>query len=421
MTQVAAAPPIATWYCASAIFLFGLLALILPSGYSVGAALLLLGGLYTLTQDRRPLNKRDFYLLLVLAFFTAEGIVNAVGHQLSGNGYDKILRFALAIPAFYLIRWTKPTLHWAWAGLSLGSIGAGGFAFYQKFFLHLDRPQGFLHPIQFGNLSMLMGLFCIAGLAWAVSLPQTQSRRGYVLLLSLGAVAGILGSLLSGSRGGWVGLPFVFLVLFRSYHGFFKWRTKLVVLGLLVASVVAIYSLPQLPVQHRVKQAISDIQQYRQGNSQTSLGARFEMWHAAVKLVEAKPLLGWGKADYQEAMQDLVDQKKADPLVATFTHTHNEILDQAVKHGVLGLIALLALYLVPIWYFAAYLKHPHLPLRAIAVAGTLLPVAYIDFGFSQAFLSHNSGVMMYPFWLVIWAGYLHNTNAQYTAAVATER
>lgn len=91
-----------------------------------------------------------------------------------------------------------------------------------------------------------------------------------------------------------------------------------------------------------------------------------------------------------------------------FEHAHNEFLDKTAKHGVVGLLVLLALYLVPIWYFSPYLKSTNLSIRAVATAGTLLPVAYIDFGLSQALFAHNNGVMTYSFWLVIWTAYLYN-------------
>lgn len=420
MTYITPAPRLATTYCATAIFLFALLALVIPSGYSLGAALLLVGGIYAYTQNRhQAIDTKTLLVLLTLALFSAEGIANILWHQLDSRTYDKVIRFILAIPVFYLIRWAKPELHWVWVGLVGGSLGAGATAFFEKFIVGLDRPGGFTHPIQFGNLSMLMGLFCLAGLGWAASLSNAKQRHLFLVLLTLGALGGLIGSLLSGSRGGWVGLPFVLLVLFKAYHGFFALRTKILAIAIIFLGAITIFYTPQIHVQDRVYAAVNDIKLYQQGDSNTSLGARFEMWHGALLLIKEKPLLGWGKEAYQPAMTALADQNKINSVVSLFGHAHNEILDQTAKHGLVGLVLLLALYLVPIWYFSPYLKHPNLSVRAIAVAGTLLAVAYIDFGLSQAFLSHNSGVMMYPFWLVIWAGYLQNTIETYTASAAT--
>lgn len=420
MTRITPAPHLATIYCATAIFLFAFLALIIPSGYSLGAVLLLIGGVYAYTQNRhQPIDTRTLVLLCTLALFSAEGIANILWHGLESRNYDKVIRFALAIPAFYLIKWAKPQLEWAWAGLACGSLGASATAFFEKFIVGIDRPNGFTHPIQFGNLSMLMGMFCLAGLGWAAGLHHHKKRHLFLALLGLGALGGLMGSLLSGSRGGWIGLPLVLLVLFKAYHGFFTLRTKIIAITLVFLGAISLFYTPQIPVKDRITAALSDVTQYKQGNSNTSVGARFEMWHGALLLIKEKPLLGWGKEAYQPAMTALADQNKINPIASHFGHAHNEILDQTAKHGLVGLILLLALYLAPIWYFNPYLKHPNLSIRAIAVAGTLLSVAYIDFGLSQAFLSHNSGVMMYPFWLMIWAAYLQNTIEAYIAPAAT--
>lgn len=43
----------------------------------------------------------------------------------------------------------------------------------------------------------------------------------------------------------------------------------------------------------------------------------------------------------------------------------------------------------------------------------MLPVAYIDFGLSQSFFSHNSGVMIYAVWLVVWWGCYRNAGGAF--------
>ncbi|CAM3945280.1 hypothetical protein VRRI112168_07300 [Vreelandella rituensis] len=108
-------------------------------------------------------------------------------------------------------------------------------------------------------------------------------------------------------------------------------------------------------------------------------------------------------------MPDQVIQKDEGvihPFVTRYGHAHNEIIDAWARRGVIGLIVLLALYLIPMKFFARHFDSPDLELRSLAVAGVLLSVAYIEFGLSQAFLTHNSGVMMFAFWLaVLWGSF----------------
>ncbi len=391
-------------YTSVAVFLLGAIALVIPSGYSVGAALLLLGGLYCLATRQKPqLTKNDWLVLATLSLYGLMGILEAAVYQYSSRTYDLPSRFLAAAIALMLVIKYPPRLSWLWAGLATGGILAGSWAGYQKLILNIERAGGFTHVIQFGNISMLTGLFCLAGIAWACTRPN---KLGWIVWLALGALGGIAGSLFSGSRGGWIGLPLIALVFFRVYHQYFSLRLKTLLPIALVVLAAIIYSLPQFGVQQRVQEAIQNVTLYSQGTSTTSLGARFEMWKGASQLFIEKPFFGWGKEQYKPAMTALAEQGKAHPVVKLFDHPHNELLNNAAKQGIVGILALLFLYFVPLRLFAPGLRAESLTQRSLATAGFLLPVAYIDFGLSQAFFTHNSGVMVYAFWLVVlWGSY----------------
>lgn len=401
-------------YSSVAVFLLSAAALSVPSGYSIGAILLVLMGVYALSSARyfkTQLSAKDWWLLLAISLFGLGGVFDALYHQAHGSNYDKAIRFLLAAVAFFALKKYPPRLSWLWAGLIIGSLSALATALWQTIGLDIDRAHGYTHPIQFGNLAMLMGFFCLAGLGWAFSLKNKTQAAAWAAALILGAVCAVLSSLLSGSRGGWVSVPFVLLILIKAYHRHFQWRTKLLASLVAVAALVGLYHTPQLNVQPRIYAAINDLQLYKAGDSHTSLGARFEMWQAALWLTKQKPVFGWGKDHMQTAMQDLAAQGKVDSVVGSFNHAHNEFLDIAAKRGLVGLITLILLYLIPIRLYIPYLTHTSLKIRALATAGLILPVAYIDFGLSQAFLSHNSGLMMYAFWTIcFWNLLQHSLN-----------
>ncbi len=164
----------------------------------------------------------------------------------------KPIRFLLAVPAMLLVMAYPPRLAWLWCGLALGAIGAGGWAGWQKLVEDAWRATGYTYVIQFGNLSMLLGILCLAGLGWAV----VQPRRGpWVAFLLVGALMGILGSLFSGSRGGWIGFPFVLLVLYRGYGRHLSAVIKGAAVVVVVGGASLMYALPQTGVQSRVYQA----------------------------------------------------------------------------------------------------------------------------------------------------------------------
>nr|WP_298249019.1 O-antigen ligase family protein [uncultured Halomonas sp.] len=390
-------------YTGLAVFLLGAIALVVPSGYSLGAVMLLLGS--TVLLIKRPtlgLDRRDLAIMTALTLYAVIRIAAAWWDGQGWPGVDKPSRFMLAIPAMLLVMAYPPRLSWFWGGLAIGAIGAGSWAGWQKLVVGVERATGYTYVIQFGNLSMLMGILCLAGLGWAY---VQRRRHAWLGLMAAGTLLGVLGSLFSGSRGGWVGIPFVLLVLYRGYGRHLSLGLRMIALAAVIVAGAVMYALPQTGVQPRVLKAFDDIERYAAGEGRTSsLGARFEMWKGATHLIMDKPLKGWGDNGYRQGMRALGDAGVVHPRVAKkYGHPHNEFLNELAKRGVIGLVALLALYLVPMRLFGRQMAVPDLERRSLAIAGVLLPVAYIDFGLSQAFLAHNSGTMMFAFLLaVLW-------------------
>jgi O-antigen ligase len=393
------------WLTSAAVFVFAALTLVVPSGYSLGPVILLLAGCsLAVCRPWLALDTADWWLMLALVTYTAVVVAGALWHGQGMSTLDRPLRLWLALPALFWVMAYPPRLGGVWAGLALGAMGAGGFALWQKG-EGLTRAVGYMHPIQFGNISLLLGVFCLAGLGWAWQQPH---RRAWLWLLGLGAAGGLLASLLSGSRGGWVGLPLVFWVLYRAYGKGFSLKARWLALMLVAAVALAAYSLPQTGVQLRVAQAVDDIALYVSGESvTTSVGSRFEMWQGATHLALEKPLMGWGERDYSAGMDNMIEQGLVHPSIERFDHAHNQFLDTLAKQGIPGLAALLLLFGLPLRLFSRHLKDPDLTVRSLAAAGALLCVAHIDFGLTQAGFNHNSGVMIYAFWLVIWWGILY--------------
>ncbi|SFU43217.1 O-antigen ligase family protein [Halomonas korlensis] len=392
------------YYTSLAVFLFGAITLIVPSGYSLGAGLLLLGSVVLiLNRQHVALGRDDWCIIAVMLAYALIWMTESLIDGQGTSGLDKPSRFLFALPAMLLLMTYPPRQAALWSGAAVGALSSGGWASWQKLVEGEWRAGGFTYVIQFGNISMLLGILCLAGLGWAV----VQARaKWWVTFLLLGALGGILGSLFSGSRGGWVGIPFIMLVLYRGYGRDLPTKFKLGVIAIVLVGAGSVYALPQTGVQERSKEAFSDVSRYLSGESQTSsVGARFEMWKGALHLIQEKPLVGWGSNGYHEAMLELSEQGVVNRYVAQrYDHAHNEFIDATAKRGVIGLMALLALYLVPMTLFARQIHAANLEVRALAVAGVLLPVAYIDFGLTQTLMEHNSGVMVYAFWLVVlWA------------------
>lgn len=385
-----------------AVFLLCAISLVIPSGFSLGAAMLVLGALALLrpSAPRVRLLREDWLLVAVLAgYFGLHVLLNLI-HHAPGRQYDAPARFLLAIPALLLLRAWPPHPAALWHGASVGAIGAGLLSLWQWLALALDRPGGSTNPIQYGNISALLAVLAACGLARAIQLRHSLPWK---LLAAAGVLLGLLACLLSGSRGSWLALPCCALLaawlLLRAGQG--RLLLKLAAAGLV--AIVALALLPNSPLTARARQAMTEADHYtRSANADSSVGARLEMLRVGLHLAPQHLLLGWGKEGMMQAKQQMVREGLASPSVEEHTHLHNEYLDAVVKHGLPGLLAVLALYLLPLRLFARRLcQAGSREARLAAAGGMMLMLSYLAFGLTQAFLTHNNGVMMLAFLMVI--------------------
>jgi O-antigen ligase len=385
-----------------AVFLYSAISLVIPSGYSVGAGLLVLGSLVLLKKRDLTLSRDDLRLMAVFFFYFLVSICMNVLHAESFREYDLPFRFLLAIPALLLLRAYPPAPVFFWSGLAVGAIAAGLFAGWQNLTLHGMRAGGHTNPIQYGNVSSILGILCLVGLDWGRR--QRKTVLWTVVLLS-GFVMGMLGSMFTGSRGSWVGFPFCLVVLFRCYYTDLGRRYIYAGIASVVVAIAVAYAIPRTELQARTKLAINEGVTYLKiRNAETSIGTRIEMWRAGAMAATERPWLGWGKAGFVAWEAAAIDAGRVHPFMRNNNHVYNEWLDAQVKRGVFGLIALLALYAVPIYMFVAQLKLVGARAKPYAIAGIMIFINYIFFGFSQVILTNNTGVMTLAFsTAILWA------------------
>ncbi|MBP0597672.1 O-antigen ligase family protein [Herbaspirillum sp. LeCh32-8] len=395
-----------SFYTSLAVLLFSAIALIVPSGFSLGAVMLVLGALCLLRRNaaRFSLSGEDKALMLAFALYFLINTLLNVLHHAAGNEYDQHLRFVLAIPALLLLLAYPPRASAFWAGLALGGIGAIVLSLWQLRVGHIERPGGSTNPIQYGNIALVLATTCACGLAWA---RHQQRAMAWTLLLLLGTITGLAASFISGSRGSWMALPacvVLAVVLASRRHTGALVRNAAIVL---IAALVVLWAVPQTGFKARIELAVSETSNYMHKNNaevaETSVGARLEMWRVGVGMLSGHLLTGWGKKGLMDHKAQLVEQGLASPGVLDHSHLHNEYLDALVKRGIPGLLAVFILYGVPLVLFARHLRDGEGP-RKYALAGILLVVSYMMFGLTQAFLTHNNGVMILAFLMaILWA------------------
>ncbi|MBP7453226.1 MAG: O-antigen ligase family protein [Ottowia sp.] len=390
--------------CSIAAFLVPALALWLPSGYAWGTGLLLvaavLGGPYWWRWPVAPATRWLAAAIFLMALVWLHGSDWSKGVSV----LNKPVRYLLVLPCLlYLMRF-PPQLRFILAGIAVGAACGGLRALYEVFILGLDRPwtsaEKTSGAIQLGNLCGMFGVMCLLQLI--VYGPRWRWPLRLTVLVLCGL--GLLGSLLSQTRGGWLAiglcLPLLFWLIWR-------WVSRRrAVLGVAVLGVLLVplgwRMAPQL--EQRLDWAIHEVTSYEStGDANTSVGQRLDHWQLAWAMGRDRPLLGWGEAGYVTEKARRVAAGQASPVILGFGHAHNEVLDLFVKRGALGVAGLGALYLVPLALFwprrrrlPGVLSSPQYDDEiCIRLMGVTLVVTHMGFGLTQVFFAHYNGVMVY--------------------------
>lgn len=403
------------------------LSLCVPTGYSYGAAALLVMALALAPQWwGQPLaNRWVVWLAWAIVGMGLAWALDATLSQEGARGFDKPLRFLAALPCLWLVCRYPPHPLALWLGVATGAVGGGVLALVQYFVQGLDRANGFTNAIQFGNLSLLLGLMSALGLlaVGPAAMSQLSDRTRWALRawLVMGAVFGAAGSLLSQSRGGWLALLLALPVLWLAARPVLTRGSVVAGLcSLLLVGATLPWTEPLL--NERLTQATQEVQAYQDdGNAASSVGHRLAHWKMAFEMGLEKPLLGWNLSGYTAEKARRVANHQVHPSVLLYNHAHNEYLDLFVKRGLLGLGALLVLYGLAFRHFwpRARDRHATAPgAMALQLAGLALVVCYAGFGLTQVFLSHNNGTMFLLFMLVLLVAALGEVQRVETSAAA---
>lgn len=393
-----------------AVFLFSAFALVVPSGYSYGPLLLFLTSFCLIFRRRAlQLEVHDWWFIAALSTYFCVSVFLSAYHGSSSNSYDRPLRYLLAIPVYLLLVAYPPHRNSLFLGLIIGGIGAGGVALYQQFFLYDElvwpgRSNGFLNPIQFGDISFLIGVLSIV---FAIFFSFDNKETYIFILLLISGFMAFLASFLSLSRGGWVVAPvllfFMYKLLSVNQKRIFKLCFSFALI--LLTGFVIILSKDNVFKYRLFETSAEIINMVESGDisERTSAGSRLKMWAIGVNAWAQRPCLGWG---------DLAAIKKQFPLqwvelnkLDNFNHLHNEYVDVLAKSGVVGFAAFLSLLMVPLYHFIKLIKSKAINTFSFPAAGVSLIVCVMIFGVTQCFLLHNSGTMIFVFYLVIIRAY----------------
>jgi O-antigen ligase len=195
-----------------------------------------------------------------------------------------------------------------------------------------------------GNPGVLAVLASVLYAINVLALIRHRERRPW--LFAAGAAAAAYLVLSAGMRSLW---PMLVLapVIALAFYGR---RVALPVnsapaLAAGAAAVLLVGSLVFQQVSFRLDAAQTDISAIDHQNYSTSLGRRVVMWEAGYALFMEKPLLGQGPGNSSDLMR--VKTKEISGQELGYSHFHNAAITELVRAGIVGLLAMAAMFAAP--------------------------------------------------------------------------
>jgi O-antigen ligase len=213
-------------------------------------------------------------------------------------------------------------------------------AFYPGLSLKTIDPQRGIFVKNYIDQSQEFAL-CAVALAYPV-ITLLRARRIWLALL-LGAIALSLVvnmAFVIVSRTAMVTMP-IMLAVFALLH--LKWRTNVIITCAAMAlAALAWVASPQL--RWTTDTFLRDYQLYMEKNIPTSIGLRLEYWQKSLRLFAEAPVIGHGTG----STRGLFEQAAVGRVGAAadvVSNPHNQTLNIAVQWGVVGIVALYAMWL----------------------------------------------------------------------------
>jgi O-antigen ligase len=285
--------------------------------------------------------------------------------------YAKLALLPLAVFLLDDVRWVKRALY-----AFLGALALAVFASYlEGYGLTPDWTAKGDSTAFAGHITL--SLFEAIGAFIVFTLARFEpQRRLFWVVLGVFFLSHLF-ILNTGRTGQVLALAMLAVLMFQML----RWKGVLIG-GVAAALLMAGAWFGSAQFQQRILVGAQDLQQYEQGESRNSLGARLDFWSNSLKIIQDKPLTGHGTASLKEVY----------PAYASANgwltdNPHNEFLMVTIQWGVLALALLLGLFI------AMAQASVRLTPEAGAIMWGVLTAYALGGLFNSLLLDHREGMM----------------------------
>jgi O-antigen ligase len=378
----------------SLIFLLPALALITRFGVSTVGFAFLVAGIACWRAAKPGFLRHLTEVRLVLTAFAVSfgfALMGLLLHpDIQMRALEKPARIFFCVTVLLAVLALRPSRKALWWGLIAGTVGGAVFICYQRWGLGIYRPGGLINSITFGDIELCMGMMCLAAVL--------DFKGKHAVWPALGALAGLAGSVATGTRGGWIAVLFA-IILFIKYGHFLRNRISKAVAGLVLLLLVGTYFIDQAGTRERLQQGVHDVTSYFDGGgAYSNVGIRLELWKGGLALAAQHPWRISTSREIHAELEQEVAAGRLQPFVLEAEHFHNDMMHVLVYGGIPGLLVYLFTMLAPFLFFLRILRTHESASPAViapALAGLLLVIGYFSFGLTEVIFWSILSTMFY--------------------------
>lgn len=248
----------------------------------------------------------------------------------------------------------------------------------------------------FGVVTNLFTALLLGASIWAY-----MNKKWLVFwLFIVASLLSVYGSILSGTRGAWIGLPEIIIgwgvFFYVSILGSVPIRQKILSILVVLLAFILLTVAVQEKLEHRFNLAVEDVERYFDGNPLTSIGSRFVMYEAAIDGFTEHPISGVGPENIGPEMEKRTQKIFSvrfgvdRPGYLTWD-VHNQYLQELFARGIIGIFVLLVIQIYLLTFFIRRSSRKNL----FAVAGVIFMVASILNMMSYSWLRFHGGMFFY--------------------------
>lgn len=268
------------------------------------------------------------FSLCIVAYFTY-GVSSSSFRVIS-----LVTLYLIILPRIYINEINFRHLIW------LLSVSFLIFLFLQYLDGNLLNRYWSINPIRIGIIS---GFTSVINLYYFIN---SKNKKHQWISFFL-AFASLLPLILSLSRGPWIAYFFGLAILIVTSLNLKKINIKSVVSILIIIVVTGVFL--EKPIENRIIETKTELERIKNNDMGSSIGLRFQMWHAGIEIIKNNWLIGVGDKGQIKVKEAMIDQGIYTKEAAHYVHFHNQWINDLAKYGIIGLLLTLSLIIYPLY------------------------------------------------------------------------